>query len=88
MGNSSWVYILSSQKLGTLYIGVTSDLVGRIYMHKEKVVKGFTQKYEVDKLVYFEEYSNIEEAIYREKCIKKWSRDWKIKLIEKTNPEW
>ncbi len=83
-----YVYILASQKNGTLYIGVTSDLVKRTDQHKIHEVKSFTQKYRVSRLVYFEETTSIEEAIYREKQLKHWNRAWKIELIENNNPEW
>ena len=83
-----YVYILFSNKNGTLYIGVTNNLVKRIYEHKSKFVEGFTKKYNVDKLGYFEKYNNIEQALTREKQLKKWNRDWKIKLIEKNNKDW
>jgi len=83
-----YVYILASKKNGVLYIGVTNDLERRIGEHKSKIVKGFTTRYNVDKLVYFEEYSNINEAIKREKQLKKWNRQWKIDLIEEENAEW
>ena len=85
---NSYVYILSSKKHGTLYIGVTSDLVKRISEHKIKFRKGFSSKYDVNKLVYFEVFDDIENAIIREKHLKKWNRDWKIRLIEENNPEW
>lgn len=77
-----YVYILASKKYGTLYIGVTSDIITRTYQHKSSEVKGFTSNYGVDKLVYFEIFESIEEAILREKRLKKWNRDWKINLIE------
>lgn len=83
-----YVYILASQRNGTLYTGVTSDLVKRVYEHKSKNVDGFTQKYDVDQLVYFEQYVTAEEAIIREKRIKEWKRAWKLELIEKDNPDW
>jgi putative endonuclease len=83
-----WVYILASRIGGTLYIGVTNDLVRRVYQHREKFVGGFTKKYGVHRLVYFEQFSTAEAAIKREKRLKKWTRDWKIKLIEKANPNW
>lgn len=83
-----FVYILASKRNGTLYIGVTSDLIRRIYEHKNKLVPGFTSKYDVAKLVHFEEFSDIESAIYREKQLKKWNRKWKLALIEKVNPNW
>ena len=82
------VYILASKKKGTLYIGVTSNIVQRIWQHKNNVVKGFTEKYKVHTLVYYELHEEMESAITREKQMKKWKRDWKIKLIEKENPQW
>ena len=82
------VYILATQKHGTLYTGVTSDLIKRVYEHKIKAYQGFTAKYGVDLLVWFEPFPTIEEAITQEKKIKAWNRDWKISLIEKSNPEW
>jgi putative endonuclease len=83
-----YVYILASQKYGTLYVGVTSDLLKRIYQHKEKIIAGFTKEHNVDKLIYYETYQDIDQAILREKQIKKWRRNWKINLIEKHNPDW
>jgi putative endonuclease len=83
-----WVYIVTSGLGGTLYIGVTNDLIRRIYEHKNKVAEGFTRKYDVDRLVYFEAFDDIENAIRREKRLKKWNRAWKIRLIEETNPNW
>lgn len=83
-----YVYILASEKNGTLYVGITSDLIKRIYEHKNNIVKGFTEKYKVHKLVYYEECSDIYEAIQREKQVKRWYRKWKIELIENFNPEW
>ncbi len=85
---SYWVYILCSRRNGTLYIGVTNNLVRRVYEHKQKLVDSFTKKYAIDKLVYTEEFNDINEAIAREKSIKKWNRVWKLKLIEQQNPEW
>ena len=85
---SYYVYILANKKRGTLYVGVTSDLKNRVFQHKEKLVDGFTKKYEVDKLVYFEDTNDIESAILKEKQLKKWNRAWKIRLIEETNPTW
>ena len=82
------VYILASNRNGTLYIGVTSNLIQRVWQHQEKQVEGFAKKYEVQKLVWFEQHENAESAIIREKQIKKWNRDWKIRLIEETNPYW
>lgn len=83
-----YVYILASKRNGTLYIGVTSDLLKRVYEHKEHLVDGFTKKYKVDKLVYFETHDTAQNAIIREKRLKKWKRDWKLKIIEKQNPSW
>jgi putative endonuclease len=82
------VYILASKKNGTLYVGVKSDLIKRIYEHKNELVEGFTQKYAIHNLVYFEATESIESAIMREKQLKKWNRAWKINLIEKSNPAW
>ena len=82
------VYILASRIGGTLYIGVTNDLVRRVYEHREGVADGFTKKYQVHRLVYFEQHSDIEAAIRREKRLKKWNRAWKVRLIEETNPNW
>ena len=81
-------YILASKKEGVLYIGVTGDLRRRIYEHKEGLIKGFSKKYNVKKLVYFEEYKDINYAIQREKRMKKWNRAWKTRLIEKFNKDW
>jgi putative endonuclease len=83
-----YVYILASKKNGTLYLGVTNDLVRRVYEHKNNLVEGFSKKYEIHRLVYFEVCEDIRAAIQREKNIKKWKRQWKIKLIEKNNPDW
>lgn len=83
-----FVYILSNFTNTTVYIGVTNDLETRVRQHKDKLVKGFTQKYNVDKLVYFEEYNDISRAIAREKQLKNWQRAWKDELIEKDNPNW
>lgn len=83
-----YVYILASKIRGTLYIGITNDLQRRVYEHKKELVKGFTQKYGVHKLMYFETFKCIDEAIKREKNLKKWKRDWKIKLIEEENKKW
>lgn len=82
------VYMLASKKNGTLYIGVTSDLVKRIWQHKNHIVSGFTEQHQVNRLVYFEQLDDMESAIMREKALKKWQRAWKIRLIEKTNPDW
>ena len=83
-----YVYILSSAKYGTLYTGITGDLVGRVYQHKTNQVEGFTKKYRVHQLVYYKIHGDVHEAILREKQIKKWNRDWKINLIEQENPHW
>jgi putative endonuclease len=83
-----YIYILASKKKGTLYVGVTSDIIKRIYEHKNDLVEGFTQRYTIHKLVYFEATESIESTIMREKQLKKWNRAWKINLIEKTNPAW
>lgn len=82
------VYILTNRKNGTLYTGVTSDLIGRIYQHKYTFVKGFASKYHLKRLVYFELHESMDIAITREKRIKNWNRAWKIELIEKENPSW
>jgi putative endonuclease len=79
---------MASKRNGTLYIGVTNDLVRRVYEHKNKLVKEFTAKYNVNQLVYFESTPEIESAILREKQLKKWKRKWKLELIEKMNPDW
>ena len=83
-----YVYLLASRKYGTLYIGVTNDLIRRFYEHRSKLVDGFTRRYDVDKLVWFEVYDDVLSAIAREKELKKWRRDWKIRLIEEQNPNW
>jgi putative endonuclease len=83
-----WVYILASGKHGTLYVGVTSDLARRVYQHKNKIIKGFTSRYDVKFLVWYEGYDDPTSAIEREKELKKWRREWKINLIERDNPNW
>ncbi|MCG2644026.1 MULTISPECIES: GIY-YIG nuclease family protein [Bradyrhizobium] len=83
-----YVYLLASKKYETLYIGVTNDIIRRIHEHKTKVVPGFSKKYSVDKLVWYEIYDDPVTAITREKELKKWRRDWKIRLVEKQNPQW
>ncbi|MGB0576785.1 MAG: GIY-YIG nuclease family protein [Alphaproteobacteria bacterium] len=85
---SAYIYILASKKNGTLYTGVTSDLIRRVYQHKDKSIDGFSKQYDVDRLVYFEQHQTMRDAIQREKNIKHWSRQWKLELIEKSNPEW
>lgn len=82
------VYILASGKNGTLYIGVTSDLQKRVYEHRNNLIEGFTKKYNVHILVYFEQTNDIKEAVLREKQLKKWKRKWKIELIQKANRNW
>jgi len=88
MDKQPCVYMLASQKNGTLYVGVTSNLIQRIWQHKNNQVSGFTQRYQVHLLVYFERHETMESAITREKQMKKWNREWKINLIEKGNPQW
>lgn len=83
-----YVYILASKRNGTLYIGVTNNLVRRITEHKSNLFEGFTKDYEIHTLVYYEQFEDIEEAILREKRMKKWKRMWKIKLINQLNHEW
>ncbi len=83
-----FVYIMASKKNGTLYVGVTSDLIKRINEHKTNVIEGFTKKYSIHTLVYYEMSEDIRGAIEREKQLKNWKREWKIQLIEKENPEW
>ena len=88
MNEKSAVYILASKRNGTLYVGVTSDLINRIWEHKNKAVEGFTEKYDVNRLVWYELHNSMGEAIKREKRIKKWNREWKLELIEDMNPRW
>ena len=83
-----YVYLLASKPYGTLYVGVTSDLVKRVFEHKSKAVPGFTARYRVDTSVWFETHGSVEGAIRREKQIQEWKRDWKINLVEHTNPHW
>ena len=83
-----YVYILVNKRNGTLYIGVTNDLIKRVYEHKNNLIDGFTKKYNVHLLVYYEQHVDIESAITREKQLKKWNRKWKLELIEKENPQW
>ena len=85
---SYWVYILASAPRGTLYVGVTNDLIRRVYEHRAGFVAGFTKNYSIKMLVYFEAHDSIIAAIQREKNIKHWSRDWKIALILRDNPQW
>ena len=86
--NDYYVYILASKRNGTLYVGFTNDLLRRVYEHKNDFVKGFTKKYGVHKLVYFEQCESYDSALSREKQIKEWQRKWKLELIEKVNPLW
>ncbi|MGN6321810.1 MAG: GIY-YIG nuclease family protein [Dyella sp.] len=88
MDRQPCVYILSSGRRGTLYIGVTSDLIKRVWQHKNHVVEGFTNRYDVHRLVWLELHETMESAILREKAIKNWKRNWKIRLIEEENPHW
>jgi putative endonuclease len=82
------VYLLASKRNGTLYVGVTSDLIQRVWQHKNDAVDGFTKRYRVHTLVWFEAHDTMQTAITREKAIKEWKRAWKIELIQKMNPEW
>ena len=88
INNQYYIYILANKRNGTLYIGVTSNLIKRLYEHKNNIIEGFTKKYNIHKLVYYETTNDIESAIRREKQLKKWNRKWKINLIENSNPEW
>ena len=88
MNKQPAVYIIASKRNGTLYIGVTSDLVKRIWEHKNNMVEGFTKRYNVHRLVWYELYANMESAITREKRLKNWKRKWKLALIERSNPKW
>ncbi len=88
MERSYYVYILASARNGTLYVGVTSDLAGRIYQHREGATPGFTARYGVKMLVWYEDFPTADEAISAEKRIKRWRRAWKLELIEKMNPQW
>jgi putative endonuclease len=82
------VYILANKRNGTLYTGITSNLIQRVWQHKNNIIEGFTQKYNVKTLVIYEVHDNVESAIAKEKRIKKWRRAWKLQLIEKMNPQW
>ena len=88
MNKQPAAYILASKRNGTLYIGVTSDLVKRVWEHKNNVVDGFTKRYSVHQLVWYELHENMDSAINREKQLKEWKRQWKLRLIEDTNPNW
>ena len=83
-----YVYILSSERNGTLYVGITNDMIRRLTEHKTAISDGFTKKYNITQLVHIEEFTTAYDAIEREKCIKRWKRSWKIRLIEEHNPEW
>ncbi len=82
------VYILANKRNGTLYVGVTSDLIKRIWQHRNNVVQGFTKRYSVHQLVYYELHDTMESAITKEKMLKNWKRAWKLQLIERSNPNW
>jgi putative endonuclease len=86
--NTYYVYILASHKCGTLYVGITNDLIRRVYEHKYDMIPGFTKRYHINQLVYFEDTPDVSSAIAREKLLKKWCRAWKIELIERDNPQW
>jgi putative endonuclease len=88
MNKRGYVYLLANKKNGTLYLGVTSDLMKRVHEHKNKTHKGFTDRYDVTMLIWYESCESVEIAISREKNIKNWKREWKVKLIEDMNPEW
>jgi len=83
-----YIYILAGKRNGTLYVGITSSLKKRVWQHKNDVIKGFTEKYKVHLLVYYEQTNNVYSALRREKQLKNWKRKWKLDLIEKTNPDW
>ena len=86
--SQSWVYILSNRRYGVLYVGMTTDLSGRISAHRQKLAPGFTKTHGVTQLVYYEAYSSVPEARQREHVLKRWRRAWKLKLIDEFNPEW
>ncbi len=88
MDKQACVYMLANKKNGTLYVGVTSDLIKRVWEHKQKYVEGFTKRYGIDCLVWYELHESMESAISREKAIKEWKRGWKLELIEEMNPRW
>ena len=88
MNRQPAVYILASKRNGTLYVGVTSDLIKRVWEHKNNVVKGFTERYSVHQLVWYELHETMEPAIRKEKMLKNWKRVWKLELIERSNPNW
>ena len=88
MADAFHVYIMASDRNGTIYIGVTNDLARRVYQHREGRISGFTKRYKVNRLVHYELYDSVAAAIQREKSLKRWSRNWKLDLIEKENPQW
>lgn len=88
MDRQYFVYMLTNQRYGTLYVGITSDLIRRIWEHKNNAVEGFTQEHCLHRLVWYEAHADPYQAITREKLIKKWHRDWKVNLIQAMNPEW
>ncbi len=88
LNHQYYVYILSNMKNGTIYIGVTNDLERRMFEHKKKIIEGFSKKYELNRLVYFEQFQYVNDAIKREKQLKTWHRQWKVDLIEEDNKEW
>jgi putative endonuclease len=88
MDRQFYVYILANRPYGTLYVGITNDLVRRIWEHKEKFVEGFSREHGLDRLVWYEVHATAYEAITREKSIKRWHRDWKVNLIQSANPDW
>ena len=88
MKSGGYVYILTNKLMGTLYIGSTTDLVGRIWQHKNKSIPGFTSKYNIDKLVYYEWHDSLNDMVLRERQLKKWNRNWKYRLIIQKNPDW
>ena len=88
MTDAYHVYIMASDRNGTIYIGVTNDLTRRVYEHREGQIGGFTKRYRVNRLVHYESYESVASAIQREKSLKRWPRKWKLELIEKDNPQW
>jgi len=88
MNKNYYIYILASRRNGTLYVGITSDLIKRVWEHKNKIAEGFTSKYNVNKLVHYEKFNDVYDAIQREKRLKEWRRKWKLALIEANNPSW
>ena len=88
MKSGGYVYILTNKPMGTLYIGSTTDLVGRIWQHKNKAIPGVTSKYNIDKLVYYEWHDSLNDMVLRERQLKKWNRNWKYRLIIQKNPDW